>query len=168
MIGIIINAIVFVAVAVGGAVMMCFSLSDIWNYLMAVIPTLISLILVISNYVVSNKRKRYLEVLPKMLSLLNFLRFVVADHTRVKFARERSGWAPLPTLAQTIKENLDKCESIIQEFSKVFRINYNDLYKMLLEERDKVRKICNEKITKLKLTDSEMHLLESKTNKHNH
>lgn len=168
MIGIIINALLFVVVAVGGALLMCFSLSDIWNYLMAVIPSLVSLIWMIYEYTASNKRKRYLEVLPKMLSLLNFLRFVAEDHTSVNFARERSGWPPLPPLDETIREKLNGNESTIREFSKVFKIKYDYLFNMLLTERTKVREMCNQKIKKLKLTDSELHLLESQTNKHNH
>lgn len=168
MIGIIVNAVLFVAVFVGGAVMMYFSLSDIWNYLMAVIPSLVSLIWMIYEYTASNKRKRYLEVLPKMLSLLNFLRFVAENHTSVNFARKRSGWPPLPPLDETIREKLNGNKSTIQEFSMVFKIKYDDLFNMLLTERIKVREMCNEKINKLNLTDSERHLLESQTNKHNH
>lgn len=168
MIGIIVNSVLFVAVLVGGAVMMYFSLSDIWNYLMAVIPSLVSLIWMIYEYTASNKRKQYLEVLPKMLSLLNFLRFVAEDHTRVNLAREARGLPPLPPLEQTVIKTLNESKSTIQEFSKVFKIKYDDLFNMLLTERTKVREMCNEKIDKLKLTDSERHLLESQINKHNH
>ncbi len=168
MIGIIINAVLLVAVFICGAVMMCFSLSDIWNYLMAVIPLVVSLFLMICEYWTSKKRKRYLAVLPKMLSLINYFRFVEEDHIKVSLAREVRCLPPLPPLEQTVRKTLNENKSTIQEFSKVFKIKYDDLYNMLLTERVKVREMCNDKIKKLKLTDSESHLLESQTNKHNH